>query len=129
MALNPSLPHPEGMPAGFPFQPQRQKLVQFRRETLNPTPLGQGQPLGALLNVFLPGQATPIHAAAVEMVLLVLRGRGWLCVGKGEVELGPGSVALVPAGTPRVVRATTKLAPFQVVAPSVTEADHSKARR
>ncbi|WP_243026624.1 cupin domain-containing protein [Thermus albus] len=118
------------MAAGdFSFQPQYGKLVSYDKERFNAIPLGEGAHLKALLTAFLPGQFIPLHTPGVDLALLVLRGRGWLVVEEREIELAPGSVALVPKGTRRGIRATTKMVLFQVVAPPPKEADHAEVQR
>jgi quercetin dioxygenase-like cupin family protein len=48
---------------------------------------------------FEPGQAQPPHSHAKEdKVYCVLEGRGMFTVGGEERELGPGEIALAPAG-------------------------------
>ena len=48
---------------------------------------------------FEPGQSQSPHTHANEdKVYYVLEGRGWFTVGDEERELGPGEIALAPAG-------------------------------
>lgn len=110
------------------FQPQYGKLVHYNTEHVNPIPLGEGAHLKALLTAFLPGQFIPLHTPGVDLALLVLRGRGWLIAGEKEIELAPGSVALVPKGIRQGIRAITKMVLFQVVAPPPRDADHAEAQ-
>lgn len=110
------------------FQAQYGKLVHYDKERFNAIALGEGAHLKALLTTFLPGQFIPLHTPDVDLALLVLRGKGWLVVGEREMELGPGSVALVPQGIRRGIRATTRMILFQVVAPPPTESDHTEVQ-
>lgn len=110
------------------FQAQYEKLVRYDKERFNAIILGEGAHLRALLTTLLPGQFIPLHTPGVDLALLVLRGKGWLVVGESEIELGPGSVALVPRGIRRGIQATTRMVLFQVVSPPPKEADHSEVQ-
>ncbi len=110
------------------FQAQYGKLVHYDKERFNPIFLGEGAHLRVLLTALLPGQFIPLHTPGVDLALLVLRGKGWLVVGESEIELGPGSVALVPQGIRWSIHATTRLVLFQVVSPPPTETDHSEVQ-
>lgn len=53
-----------------------------------------------------PGEYLGTHTDSAEEVLLVLDGEGIAVVGDEEAEIGPGSLAVVPALAPHGVRAT-----------------------
>ncbi len=53
-----------------------------------------------------PGDHLGRHTDSVEEILLVLEGEGVAVVGDERAEIGPGSMALVPALVPHEVHAT-----------------------
>jgi quercetin dioxygenase-like cupin family protein len=53
-----------------------------------------------------PGDYLARHTDSAEEILLVLAGEGVATVGDEEAEVGPGSLAVVPALEPHSVRAT-----------------------
>ena len=55
--------------------------------------------------VMEPGGGMPRHTNTVEHEQYVLRGRARIGIGDDEVEVGPGSVLYIPAGTPHWYRA------------------------
>ena len=52
-----------------------------------------------------PGESLGRHTDSAEEILLVLEGEGVAFVGDEQVEVGPGSLAVVPALAPHGVRA------------------------
>jgi quercetin dioxygenase-like cupin family protein len=69
---------------------------------------------------FEPGQEQSPHAHAGEdKIYLVLEGKGWFTVGAEQRELGPGEVALAPAGQHHGVenRSTERLVTLVFVTP------------
>jgi len=52
-----------------------------------------------------PGEYLGRHTDSAEEILLVLEGEGIATVGDEDVEIGPGSLAVVPALAPHSVRA------------------------
>ncbi len=98
--------------------------VQFDPERFRPVPLAQNDRLKVQLVCFEPGQQIPLHTPSVDLVLTVLEGHGLVIAGEKEGVVGPGSVVCVPAGTPRSVRAHTRLVALAVVSPPPTAADH-----
>lgn len=53
-----------------------------------------------------PGEHLGRHTDSAEEILLVLEGEGVAFVGDEEAEVGPGSLAVVPALAPHGIRAT-----------------------
>ncbi len=98
--------------------------AQFDSERFRPVLLAQNDRLKVQLVCFEPGQQIPLHTSGVDLVLTVLKGHGLVIAGEKEGVIGPGSVVCVPAGTPRSVRAHTRLVVLAVVAPPPTAADH-----
>ena len=86
--------------------------------------LAEGSHVRALLVCFEPGQHIPVHAPAVDLAVVVLEGSGTLECGGEVVALAAGSMAFVPAGESRGIRATDRMVTFQVVGPLPTLADH-----
>jgi quercetin dioxygenase-like cupin family protein len=97
----------------------------LRPEAFTPTIIGQGEHLRAMLVCFEPGQFIPVHAPKLDLTLIVLEGEGQLVLGEETVPLRSGSVAFIPAGEKRGVKAETRLTAFQVVSPVPGEADHA----
>lgn len=103
--------------------------VAFRPERFNPVTLADGERARVLLVCFEPGQFIPVHRPGVELTLLVLEGEGRIVAGEREEPLAPGTVAMIPAGEARGIRAETRLVAFQVVTPPPTDADHVEVIR
>jgi len=47
-----------------------------------------------------PGQRTRLHRHTCEEIIVVHVGRGMFTVGDTTVEVGPGEVVIIPAGSP-----------------------------
>ncbi|MGH7563811.1 MAG: cupin domain-containing protein [Gemmatimonadota bacterium] len=69
--------------------------------------IGPGEAPNFALRRFVmePGGGMPKHTNTVEHEQYVLRGRARIGIGDDEVEVGPGSVLYIPAGTPHWYRA------------------------
>lgn len=93
-----------------------------------PVELGQTERVKAVLTCFEPDQFIPVHSPGVDMALVILEGEGTLVAGDQETEIGPGAIAIVPAGSARGVRARTRLIAVHLVAPPPTEADHTEVQ-
>ena len=75
-----------------------------------------------------PGGTPPIahrHPGQDEE-FVILEGEGTIVAGDQEAEVGPGAVVIVPAGSARGVKATTRLLALHIVSPPPTEADHAE---
>jgi mannose-6-phosphate isomerase-like protein (cupin superfamily) len=82
--------------------------------------LAAGEHLFAGLNAFEPGQAHEPHTHCDrDKLYVVLQGRGELTVGGTTSEVGPGAVALAPAGVVHAVRnpGPGRLVVLTVIAP------------
>jgi quercetin dioxygenase-like cupin family protein len=101
---------------------------RVREEAFTPVLIGQGRHLKAMRVCFEPGQSIPVHAPGVDLALVVLEGEGALVAGDEERVLSRGSLAFVPAGEERGIKAHTRLVTFEVVSPPPTEADHDRVR-
>ncbi|MGW6984752.1 hypothetical protein ACWGE1_35765 [Streptomyces sp. NPDC054932] len=63
---------------------------------------GADRQLDANLVRLLPGAEVALHTEAeVDVLLVVVAGGGSLTMDGGELEVGPGSLALLPRGAPR----------------------------
>lgn len=100
--------------------------VAFSRERFNPVPIAQSKHTRVLLVCLEPNQFIPVHQPGVGLTIAVLVGDGTLVVGDREEAIGPGAVALVPAGTARGLKAATRLVALTVVTPPPTDADHAE---
>ncbi|MFN3285545.1 MAG: cupin [bacterium] len=103
--------------------------VRFQPEGFGAVPLAATPRLRALVVSLLPGQFLPVHAPGVDLVAVVLEGEGTAAAGESEVQVGAGSVVVVPAGFDRGFRASTGMVLLVVVSPPPTEADHAEVAR
>ena len=71
----------------------------FRTDKMGKADLASGQHLFSGLNAFEPGQQHEPHAHCDrDKMYVVLEGRGAVTVGDETRDLGPGDIALAPAG-------------------------------
>ena len=56
--------------------------------------------------VFTPGARTKLFQMDIDWVVQVIEGRGTLGTDKEQKEIGPGTIAHIPAGEPRWVAAS-----------------------
>ncbi len=96
----------------------------FRPDRFNPVELARTPNAKVVLACFEPGQFIPVHQPGVDLVLLVLEGTGRFTDDAGEHPLEAGSMAFVPAGGKRGIRADSRMVVLHVVTPPPTEADH-----
>lgn len=99
-------------------------VAKFRSEAFAATPVGRGEHLQAMIVCFEPGQYIPVHAPRLDLALVILEGEGELAIENRTEAIRPGSVAFVPGGSTRGVRAVTKITAFQVVSPPPSPGDH-----
>ncbi len=98
--------------------------MTFGREKFVPVPVAENARARVLIVCFEPGQFIPVHRPGVDLTLVVLEGEGQLVAGEQEQRIGPGTVAFVPAGQARGVKAESRLVAVTVVTPPPTETDH-----
>jgi quercetin dioxygenase-like cupin family protein len=99
-------------------------VIAFRPERFNPVLLAAGAHVKAVLTCLEAGQFIPVHRPGVDMVMLVLEGDGQIVAGDAQEPIHAGSVAFVPAGEARGLKAETRLVALHVVSPPPTEKDH-----
>ncbi len=102
------------------------EAASFRPERFNPVPVAENERARMLLVCFEPGQFIPVHRPGVDLSLVVLEGEGLLVADGHEETVTSGSVAFVPAGEARGLKATTRLVAVTVVTPPPTDADHAE---
>lgn len=103
-------------------------LARFDRERLAPVTLFQNEHVRVLVAGLEPGQEIPLHAPAVDLVVVVAEGDGELYAGGRVRPLHPGDVAVVPAGQMRGIRArSSRLVVVNTVTPPPGERDHAPA--
>jgi quercetin dioxygenase-like cupin family protein len=51
-----------------------------------------------------PGDAIPLHTHEIDEVVMVDGGQGLYRLDGDEIQIGPGGVAFIPAGTPHGLR-------------------------
>ena len=100
------------------------EAVAFRPEKFNPIVVAGTAHVKAVLTCLEPGQFIPVHRPGVDMLLLVLEGKGRLVAGAQEEEAHPGTLIFVPAGEARGLKAETRIVALHVVSPPPTETDH-----
>ncbi|MCC7372285.1 MAG: cupin domain-containing protein [Chloroflexi bacterium] len=96
----------------------------FLPNRFSPVILGQSDRTKVVLACFEPGQFIPVHTPGADVTLIVLEGEGVIVAGDEEQAVGPGAIAVVPAGSARGIKATTQLIAAHVVTPPPTEEDH-----
>ena len=108
------------------FLARYQDAIKFRPERFNPVALSANERVKVILACFEPGQFIPVHRPGVDLTLVILEGEGQLVAGDREERVGPGSMAFIPSGEARGVRAETRMVAVHVVSPPPTDADHIK---
>ncbi len=103
---------------------QYQQAVAFRPDKFNAIALAQNERVKVILACFEPGQFIPVHKPGVDLTLVVMEGAGKLVAGDQEQEIGPGSIAFIPAGEARGIQAKSRLVLMHIVSPPPTDADH-----
>lgn len=101
-------------------------IAAFKAERFNPVLLTGNDRVRVMVASFEPGQFIPAHSPGVDLTLLVLEGEGTILAGDREEKVGPGSLAFVPAGEKRAVKADSRLVILHVVTPPPTESDHAE---
>lgn len=105
-----------------------QAATRFVAERFSPVPLGQTERVKVVLTCFEPGQFIPVHSPGVDMALVVLEGDGTVVAGDQESDVSAGSIAIVPAGQARGIKARTRLVAVHLVSPPPTEGDHAQVQ-
>jgi quercetin dioxygenase-like cupin family protein/hemerythrin-like domain-containing protein len=104
------------------------ELALFGRERFGTVALLENPHVRVLLVALEPGQEIPLHAPAVDLVVVVADGVGELLVRDRVASLRPGAVAVVPAGEPRGIRTRlARLVLVTLVTPPPGETDHEPA--
>jgi quercetin dioxygenase-like cupin family protein len=98
--------------------------ASFRPGRFTPVPVAGNERARVMTVYFEPGQFIPVHRPGVDLSLVVLEGEGVMVADGREEPLERGTVAFVPAGEARGIKARTRLVAVTVVTPPPTEADH-----
>ncbi len=98
----------------------------FRADRFTPVPVAENERARMLVVCFEPGQFIPVHRPGVDLSLVVLEGDGTLVTEGRQDPVTRGSVAFVPAGETRGLKATTRLVAVTVVTPPPTAQDHAE---
>lgn len=81
--------------------------ARFRPDKMGKSDLTRGEHLFAGLNSFEPGQQHEPHAHCDrDKIYVVLEGQGEVSVGQETSRVGPGDMALAPAGVTHSMRNT-----------------------
>lgn len=100
------------------------QMACFRKERFNPIILAESDTTRVILACFEPDQFIPTHAPPVDLTVAIIEGEGELVAGDERQAVAPGTLAFIPAGEARGVRAATRLIALFTVTPPPTEADH-----
>ncbi len=118
--------NPEGTHSSSATIGQASELAQFGRDRFATKTLLENPHVRVLLVALEPGQEIPLHAPAVDLVVVVADGVGELLVGDRVASLRAGAVAVVPAGQTRGIRArSARLVLVTLVTPPPSETDHA----
>ncbi len=101
-------------------------IASFRPERFNPVGFAGNDHVRVIVASFEPGQFIPVHRPGINLTLAVLEGQGTIMAGDKEERVGPGSLAFIPAGEARGIKAESRLVILHVVSPIPTEADHNE---
>jgi quercetin dioxygenase-like cupin family protein len=115
----------EGRWAVSVFLSSYRDVAAFRPEQFTPVVVGGSERVRVLVVGLEPGQFIPVHAPGVDLALVVLEGEGRVVAGDREEAVSAGSVAFIPAGQARGLKASSRLIALHVVAPPPTDADHA----
>ncbi len=86
----------------------REKVV-FSDKGVQPQVLFETDKFKTVLGGLEPGQKIPLHPEGAG-VYHFLEGTGWMLVGEERLPVQAGATVLSPAGVPRGMEATTRLA-------------------
>lgn len=108
------------------FVESYKQTAAFRPEKFNPVVLALNERVKVIEACFEPGQFIPVHQPGVDLTLLVLEGEGTLVADGHEHRIVPGTLAFIPAGETRGIKAETRLILMHVVTPPPSDADHTQ---
>ncbi|MFD1634990.1 cupin domain-containing protein [Haloplanus ruber] len=102
---------------------------EYDDEQFTATPAFESDRAKVLRVCFEPGQFIPVHAPASDLVVSVREGTGLVREGETSHRVEPGDAIVVPADTPRGIKADDeRLEALVMVAPPPTDADHDPVR-
>lgn len=108
------------------FAKSYKDIATFRPERFNPVGFAGNEQVRVIVASFEPGQFIPVHRPGINLTLTVLEGEGTIVAGDKEEKVGPGSLAFIPAGEARGIRADSRLVILHIVTPLPSEADHGE---
>lgn len=101
-----------------------QNVQDFQPQKFNPVVVAENERVKVILACFEPGQFIPVHQPGVDLTVAVVEGSGTIHADGKEQAIGPGTLAFIPAGQARGIKATTRLVLLHVVSPPPTDTDH-----
>ena len=101
-----------------------QNVQSFQPQKFNPVVVAENERVKVILACFEPGQFIPVHQPGVDLTVAVVEGSGTIHADGQEQAIGPGTLAFIPAGEARGIKATTRLVLLHVVSPPPTDTDH-----
>lgn len=101
----------------------------FSAEEFSPVPVYTGKSYRVILTYFKAKQFIPVHTPKIDLVFVVMRGRGVMVAGDRRFPIKEGDVVIVPAGTKRGVLAETDMEALHLVSPAPTDGDHEEVAK
>ncbi|HEY8449436.1 MAG TPA: cupin [Bacillota bacterium] len=99
-------------------------LAEFSAERFAAVPLAQTERYKVMVLGFEPGQFIPVHTPGIDLLALVLRGRGHAEVGGERIELQPGVLFTAPQHVSRGIFADEQTVVLAYVSPPPGPDDH-----
>ncbi|MEM0121609.1 MAG: DUF2249 domain-containing protein [Thermoprotei archaeon] len=98
----------------------------FSPNGFSPVPVYTGKYYRVILTYFKAKQFIPVHTPKIDLVFVVMRGKGTMVAGDERFPIKEGDVVVVPAGTKRGVLAETDIEALHLVSPPPTDEDHEE---
>lgn len=96
----------------------------FSEKQFNPVGIYSADGYKVILTYIKSGQFIPVHSPGTDLIFAVFKGTGVGIFGNREESLNPGSIAIIPGGEKRGIRATTDMEGLHIVSPIPDERDH-----
>jgi quercetin dioxygenase-like cupin family protein/uncharacterized protein (DUF2249 family) len=100
------------------------KERKYSKDRFSPVGIYSADSYKVILTYIRAGQCIPVHSPSVDLIFAVIKGTGIATVGNGKVQLGPGSIVIVPRGERRGIVAVTDIEGIHIVSPVPNEEDH-----
>lgn len=114
----------ESMPRLDPLAVRPIDMVQFADEQFKAVSLALTEQYKMMVLGFRPGQFIPVHAPDVDLLALVLRGKGYAEIGGKRTDLEPGMMVGAPRQVARGIFAEDEMVVLVYVSPVPGAGDH-----